>query len=83
MIGRNLEVLLSQDLTTSLGDVMKNLGRLFGEGIKDSLKISVKDLLPGFGGGKTASNDGTGSLIEDTNTILGDIRKNTITSTFA
>lgn len=83
MIGRNLEVLLSQDLTTSLGDLMRNLGKSFGEGIRDSLKISVKDFLPGFGGGKTASNDGTGPLIEDTNSILTDIRKNTLTSYFA
>ena len=83
MIGRNLEVLLSQDLTTSIGDLMKNLGKSFGEGIRDSLKISVKDFLPSFGGGAgTSTKDGTGSLIEDTNSILTDIRKNTLTSFF-
>lgn len=85
MLGRNLEVLLSQDLSKSFGDLMKNLGRAFGEGIRDSLKISVKDFLPSFGGGKpTASNSTTvAPLIEDTNTILSDIRKQTLTAKFA
>jgi len=83
MLGRNLEVILSQDLSTSMGDLMRNLGKSFGEGIRDSLKISVKDFLPSFGSGKPTASTTVAPLIEDTNSILGDIRRNTLTATWA
>ena len=86
MLGRNLEVLLSQDLSKSFGDLMRNLGKSFGEGISSG--ISVKSLLPtwlGGGSGQPSASNGTtvGPLIEDTNTILSDIRKQTLTARFA
>jgi hypothetical protein len=86
MLGRNLEVLLSQDLSKSFGDLMRNLGKSFGEGISSG--ISVKSLLPtwlGGGSGQPSASNGTtvAPLIEDTNTILSDIRKQTLTARFA
>ena len=85
MVGRNLEAVLSQDLTKSFDDFTRNLGRTFGQGFKESLKLSVGDFLPAFGGGKpSASNSRTvAPLIEDTNTILSDIRKNTFTAVWS
>lgn len=45
----------------------------------------ISKRLGSFGSGKPAASTGkpTASLIEDTNTILSDIRKNTLTSTWA
>lgn len=86
MLGRNLEVLLSQDLGKSFGDIFRNLGKSFGEGIKDSLKIDVKSLMPslmGFGsGGKTAKAESDPAL-QKTNTLLSDIRREVGTARFA
>lgn len=78
-LGRNLEVLLSQDLTTSLGDFMKNLGREFGKGIRDS--FSIKDLLgfsaaaPVSGAPSGEAEGGLSGLLRETNTILGTIKE--------
>tara|TARA_R110000868_G_scaffold18475_1_gene81239 strand:+ start:1339 stop:2478 length:1140 start_codon:yes stop_codon:yes gene_type:complete len=87
MLGRNLEVFLSQDFTKSLGDVMKNLGKSFGEGIKESIfgakNPKSSTFLQKIGGAMIgASAQNTAPLIEDTNSILGDIRKNTTTAYF-
>lgn len=84
MIGRNMEVLFSQDLTTSLGDFMTNLGRKFGEGIRES--ISPKAFLPplfGFGKDKSTSMaDPIGELKRHTS-ILSDIRREVGVAKFA
>lgn len=60
-IGRNLETLLSQDLTTSFGDIFKNMGKEFGEGLKSSFKIDTKSLIPMMFGAFGQNNKGSGN----------------------
>lgn len=86
MLGRNLEVLLSQDLTTSLGDFMRNLGRQFGEGIKENFgKMSLKDLFfSAPAGAPQASNtENPISELRRHTALLEDIRKNVGVPKFA
>lgn len=80
MIGRNLEVFLSQDLSTSFGDVFKNIGKQLGEGIKESIgdSLSLKGLL-GF---ETASNTSSVSdpiaVLKESNKLLTEIRDKSV-----
>lgn len=85
-LGRNLEVLLSQDLTTSLGDFMKNLGRKFGEGIKENFgNFGIKDLF--LGGDKprpqASISESPISELRRHTALLQDIRKNVGVPKFA
>lgn len=81
MLGRNTEVFLSQDLSKSLGEVFKNLGRSIGEGFKES--FNPKSFLPKWMGGDSASTGGapggdTASLLKDSNQLLKEIRDKSV-----
>jgi hypothetical protein len=89
MIGRNLETVMQIGIGKLIGDVMSDLGKSFGEGVRSSIfgesggKGGSSSFLPrllGMGSNDTTKN--TAPLIEDTNSILSDIRKNTLTSFF-
>ena len=77
MLGRSLEVFLSQDLSSSFSDVFKNIGRELGKGFRES--FSIKDLLgigaPSGGGSKSSSSD-VSALIKESNNLLAAIREN-------
>lgn len=76
MIGRNLEVVLTQGLGASLGDVMRNLGKSFGEGIRDAIQIDVKSFLPKWlGGGSGQTTQASDPALKQTNNLLSDIRR--------
>lgn len=81
MLGRNLEVVLTQDLGQSLSDMFKNLGRSLAEGFKES--FSVKDLLPKFSNPfskSTAAAGDTSGLLREANQLLAQIRDKTGTA---
>lgn len=84
-----MEVIGSQGIMASFGDLFKNLGKSIGDGIMESVKSSIdvspSGLIKGlFGGGKTASN--SGDLYKETSkqtAILSRIERKGVTATYA
>ena len=88
-LAKGMEVVGSQGVMASFGDLFKNLGKSIGDGIMESVKnsidVSPSGLIKGlFGGGKTASN--SGDLYKETSkqtAILSRIERKGVTATYA
>jgi hypothetical protein len=80
MIGRNLEVFMSQDLSSLFGDVFRNIGRQLGEGIKESLKgsLSIKTLMPFLSGGGQSTSGDPIAVLKESNKLLTEIRDKSV-----
>jgi hypothetical protein len=80
LIGRNLEVFMSQDISKSFGDIFRNIGKQLGEGIKESFGDSMN--IKGILGFKTASATQTGedpiAVIKESNKLLTEIRDKSV-----
>jgi hypothetical protein len=80
MIGRNLEVFMSQDISASFGDIFRNIGKQLGEGIKESFGDSMS--LKGILGFKTAAkNSPSGdpiAVLKESNKLLTEIRDKSV-----
>ena len=84
MIGRNIEVMMGgSEEGFGIGEIFSNMGKKFGDGFREALSgLSLKDLFFGVPAKKTASTTGKNPM-EETNTILRDIRKNVGVPKFA
>jgi hypothetical protein len=89
ILGRNLEVFMSQDISQSFGDIFRNIGKELGEGIKESFKanISGKGILRGLFSSTTPTagaqeNPALPELRRHT-TLLQQIRDESTTARFA
>lgn len=91
-IGRNLEAILDDSISTDIGDIFTNIGKKLGDGIVESLKsslggsLSLKDLLLGGIGAPSApiaSTDAALTEMQRQTALLREISRQEPVAAFA
>lgn len=83
LVGRNMEVALTQNIGQSFGDMFSNFGRKLGEGFLSMVNLKSMIFGPEVTPKSSASAMITAPQLEQTNALLRDIRKEAFVSRLA